>query len=85
MALDSARERKSMLKRSSGPIPNLVFEPSGTVDAQARATMLGLYGGNAFDVPPVITATAHNIRSPVGSAIAKKMAFEITDIARDEP
>ena len=85
MAIDSARKRKSMLKVAGGFIPVLAFEPSGTVDAQARATLLSLYGGNAFDVPVVSTGTAYNIYGPTGRTIVKKMAFEPTDIRHDNP
>ena len=85
MAIDSARRRKSMLKWAGGVVPVHVFFPTGTVDAQARATLLGRYGGIAFDVPVIDPDSAMNMAQAQAVTIVKKMAFELTDIRHDSP
>jgi len=85
MAVDTARKRKSMLKWAGGPIPNRVFVPTGTVDGQARAVLLGLYGGNALDNPSAPSGTAYNILQQVGVTILRKVSFDLIDIRRDDP
>lgn len=53
MALDTAMKRYSMLNIAS-PVPYVrLFEPDGAVDADDRAFLLHLYGGNAFDAPAI--------------------------------
>ena len=85
MAVDTARKRKSMLKLAGGSIPNRVFVPTGTVDAQARAVLLGLYGGNALDSPSAPSGTAYSILQQIGRTILRKMAFTLVNIRRDNP
>jgi len=85
MAVDTARKRKSMLKLAGGSIPNRVFVPTGTVDAQARAVLLGLYGGNALDNPTAPPSTSFSIVQDVKRTILRKMAFTIPNIRRDNP
>lgn len=43
MAIDTAAKRKSML--SFGSLDSLLFTPTGTVGAAARASLLDLYEG----------------------------------------
>ena len=47
MALDTAMKRFSMLNMASSVYP-LLFEPDGSVDADDRAFLLRVYGGNAL-------------------------------------
>jgi len=51
MAVDTAAKRYAMLGVANGPIPAIWYEVDGSVDADDRAVLLGLYGGNAFDSP----------------------------------
>jgi len=83
--VDTARERKAMLKWAGGSIPNRVFVPTGTVDAQARAVLLGLYGGNALASPSAPSGTAYSILQQIGRTILQKMAFTLVNIRRDSP
>ncbi len=55
MAVDSRSKRFSMMNFAHfGPSLSL-FEADGAVDADDRAMLLGLYGGNALDSPVVVT------------------------------
>ena len=62
MAIDTAMKRFSMLNMAGGAVYPRLFEPDGAVDADDRAFLLRLYGGNAFSgviiepppVPPVV-------------------------------
>ena len=47
MALDTAMKRFSMLNMASSVYP-LLYEPDGAVDADDRAFLLRVYGGNAL-------------------------------------
>jgi len=51
MAIDTAMKRFSMLNMASPIAYVRLFEPDGTVDADDRAYLLHLYGGNALDTP----------------------------------
>lgn len=71
MAIDTEAKRWSMLNVASGPARALVFNPDTSgLAAIERATVLKLYGGNAFD-PAVITPVyGWGARGKVGAAAA---------------
>lgn len=52
MAIDTKAKRMSMLSFASPLAWQHHFEVDGAVDADDRAHLLHLYGGNAFDAPP---------------------------------
>ncbi len=85
MAVDTARKRLAMLKVAGGWVPNRVFSPTGTVDSESRAELLGLYGGNDFDGPPALVDTEFNISSEIATTIKRRIGFEIINIGRDFP
>ena len=57
MAIDSRQKRFNMLYVASPVLWSPHFEADGTVDADDRAHLLHLYGGNPLDgsLPPVVT------------------------------
>lgn len=59
MAIDTKAKRMSMLYVASPVVWGAHFEVDGTVDADDRAHLLHLYGGNALGSPviPVVTET----------------------------
>ena len=67
MAIDSEAKRWGMLNVASGPGRALVFNPdtSGLV-AIERATVLKLYGGNAFDAAVITPVYGWGGRSGIG-------------------
>lgn len=54
MAVDTARKRYSMMRFGMAASIPLVFVPDGTVNADDRAMLLGLYNGIALDAPSVV-------------------------------
>ena len=48
MAIDTAAKRFAMLNAASGAVYPRLFEVDGAVDADDRAFLLRVYGGNAF-------------------------------------
>jgi len=62
MAVDTAQKRFSMLNAGWLP-PVILFEPDGTVDADDRAHLLNIYGGNALSgvTAPVFSGTISDI------------------------
>lgn len=60
MAIDTAEKRFSMMGFAS---IGLFAVPTGTVDAEERATFLNLYGGIALDVPPAEVASKRLAKS----------------------
>lgn len=55
MAIDTAMKRFSMLNMAS-PNPYIrLFEPDGAVDADDRAYLLHIYGGNALSGGSAVT------------------------------
>lgn len=53
MAIDTRAKRMSMLSFASPLAWQNHFEVDGSVDADDRAQLLHLYGGNAFDSPVI--------------------------------
>ena len=51
MAIDTPMKRFSMLNMAGGAVYPRLFQPDGAVDADDRAFLLRLYGGNPFDAP----------------------------------
>jgi hypothetical protein len=49
MAIDTAMKRFSMLNMAGGVAYPRLFQQDGAVDADDRAFLLRVYGGNAFD------------------------------------
>lgn len=51
MAVDSRQKRMSMIEFGAGHSWRTLFEADGSVDADDRAHLLGLYSGIALDAP----------------------------------
>ena len=60
MAIDSKAKRMNMLSFASPLAWSHHFEVDGAVDADDRAHLLHLYGGNALDNPAEISAGGVN-------------------------
>lgn len=58
MAVDTRSKRLSMLSFADG---SLLPDPSGTVGAAARATLLHLYGGVVETAEPLVSVAAFTI------------------------
>ena len=65
MAIDTKAKRMSMLSFASPLAWQHHFEGDSAVDADDRAVLLHLYGGNAFDSPVASTAS----KPPSGLAL----------------
>ena len=61
MAVDSKAKRMSMLSFASPLAWQHHFEVDGAVDADDRAHLLHLYGGNALDNPSAVTLVAGSL------------------------
>lgn len=59
MAIDTAMKRFSMLNMATPHVYPRLFEPDGAVDADDRAFLLHLYGGNALEEPVAVTPSRH--------------------------
>ncbi len=64
MALDTKAKRMSMLAFCHSGHWHQHFEVDGAVDADDRAVLLHLYGGNAFDAPSA-AGTIHHLHLPL--------------------
>ncbi len=85
MAIDTKAKRMNMLSVANPIGWHALFEVDGAVDADDRAVLLHIYGGNALDNPIPITETMLSIAATPAKTIVRKIASKITDIRGDVP
>ena len=85
MAVDTKAKRMNMLAFANILPWHHHFEVDGAVDADDRAHLLGLYGGNALGAPVAVTGTAYSIAQEIGRSIVRKIASDPTNIRGDQP
>ena len=54
MAIDTTMKRFSMLNMATPHVYPRLFQVDGAIDADDRAFLLHLYGGNAFEAPAAV-------------------------------
>ena len=71
MAIDSEAKRWSMLRVAAGPCAAPLFNPDTSgLSFIERATVLRLYGGNAFDASVITPVYGWGPRGRIGSSTA---------------
>ena len=85
MAIDTKAKRMNMLSVANPIGWHALFEVDGAVDADDRAVLLHIYGGNALDGPVAITESSLSIAATPATTIVRKIASKITDIRGDLP
>ena len=85
MAIDTKAKRMNMLSVANPIGWHALFEVDGAVDADDRAVLLHIYGGNALDSPVPVTDNPISIAGTSALSIAKNIASRITDIRGNLP
>lgn len=70
MAIDSAMKRFSMLNMAGGVVYPRLFQPDGAVDADDRAFLLRIYGGNALSVAGDVLSFGIRVATPIRGLVA---------------
>jgi len=85
MAIDTKAKRMNMLSVANPIGWHALFEVDGAVDADDRAVLLHIYGGNALGAPVAVTDTSLSIAATPAKTIVRKIASKVTDIRGDLP
>jgi len=82
MAIDTKAKRMNMLAYANGSLWAHHFEVDGAVDADDRAHLLHLYGGNTLGLPVADTRTGFSVALTVSSTIVKRIVVKIPNRQR---
>jgi len=85
MAIDTKAKRMNMLSVANPIGWHALFEVDGAVDADDRAVLLHIYGGNALDTPVAVTDSSLSVAATAARTIVRKIASKVTDVYGDLP